>query len=239
MVALAHMGRCLGDLLLSRTCLVCGRQLGSREEHLCIYCAADIPFTYDWLRVHNPTADRFNATVTLRHPDTFSPYVQAAALMYYSGDYQAIPKALKYQANLPAGQFFARMLGERLAASPAWADVDLVVPVPLHWTRRWQRGYNQAEVIARELAACLGARCAPDMLRRPGRTRTQTRLDAEDRLRNVSSAFQLRRALPARHLLLVDDTLTTGATLCACRDVLLASPTPPAKLSVATLAAVP
>ena len=239
MVAWGHIGRCLGDLLLPRNCLVCGRRLGSREDHLCIHCAADIPFTYDWLRVHNPTSDRFNAIVTLKHPDTYTPYVQAAALMYYSGDYQAIPKALKYHANLAAGRDFARMLGKRLAESPAWADVDLVVPVPLHWTRRWKRGYNQAEVIARELAACLGARCAPDLLRRSGRTRTQTHLDAEGRLRNVSSAFRLCRSLPARHLLLVDDTLTTGATLCACRDVLLSSPTPPAKLSVAALAAVP
>lgn len=239
MAALGHMGRCLADLLLPRACLVCGRPLGSREEHLCLYCAADLPFTYDWLRVHNGTARRFNATVTLRHPDVFTPYVQAAALLYYSGEYQAIPKALKYHANLAAGRYFARMLGERLAARPEWADVDLVVPVPLHWMRRWQRGYNQAEVLARELAACLGARCAPGMLSRSGRTRTQTRLDAEGRLRNVSGAFRLRQALPARHLLLVDDTLTTGATLCACRDVVLNGPCPPQKLSVATLAAVP
>ena len=237
MAALGHMGRCLADLLLPRACLVCGRPLGSREEHLCLYCAADLPFTYDWLRVHNGTARRFNATVTLRHPDVFTPYVQAAALLYYSGEYQAIPKALKYHANLPAGRYFARMLGERLAARPEWADVDLVVPC--RSTGRAAGSAVTTRPSSSERAACLGARCAPGMQSRSGRTRTQTRLDAEGRLRNVSGAFRLRQALPARHLLLVDDTLTTGATLCACRDVVLNGPCPPQKLSVATLAAVP
>lgn len=239
MDAVGNIVRCLGDVLLPRECLVCGRRLGSHEDHLCIHCAADIPFTHDWEQLHNRTADRLNATLTLLHPDVCTPYIQAAALMYYSGDYELIPKALKYRANLAAGRYFARMLGQRLAGSPDWADVDLVVPVPLHWMRRWQRGYNQAEVIARELAACLGAPCAPRLLERRSRTRTQTRLDAAQRLQNVSSAFLLKGNPAARHLLLVDDTLTTGATLCACRDAILSAPTPPQKLSVATLAAVP
>ena len=183
------------------------------------------------------------------------PYAFAAALFFYNADsgYRRIPWHLKYEGGLAAGRFFARMLGVRLAASPQFADVDVVIPVPLHWTRRWQRGYNQAEVIARELADVLGAELRTDILRRSRRTRSQVRLPLAAKSANVRGAFSLRRSagilrempegsaqntsiLRARHILLVDDTFTTGSTLNACRAVLRQAFPPPTRISVATLA---
>ncbi len=181
------------------------------------------------------------------------PYAFAAALFFYNADsdYRHIPWHLKYEGGLAAGRFFSRMLGARLAASTQFSDVDVVIPVPLHWTRRWRRGYNQAEVIARGVAEGLGSGgdsgsslglplpVVTDLLRRARYTRTQTRLDAEGKRRNVAGAFVLRPGAVARlqkagirHLLIVDDVMTTGATLSEAIRPLL----PHFRVSVATIA---
>ena len=180
------------------------------------------------------------------------PYARAAALLFYSGDspYSRIPQALKYKGDIAAGRFFAGMLGRLMAEQPHWQDVDAVIPVPLHWRRKHARGYNQAEVIAAELAKALGARLYPHALRRMRRTRSQTSLSAADRLKNVSGVFELssvrkigrdessNKLIVARHVVLVDDTFTTGATLAACRQVLREALGQDVLISVATLAAV-
>ena len=155
----------------------------------------------------------------------YEPYSYAAALFFYDrhANYRRITQALKYNGNLGVGRFFGDMLGERLSGSPMFADVDLVVPVPLHPLRRWRRGYNQAEIIARAIAARLGAPCDPSVLVRRRYTRTQTRLSVEEKAANVRTAFSVpdpSRLLGFHHILLIDDVYTTGATLNACRRTL-------------------
>ena len=273
---LFNQARALADLFMPRTCLVCGRTLGLRERHLCLSCAADVPYTRHWLQTHNPLADRFNAVLERNRGTEPMDYAYAAALLYYKGAYREIPRALKYHADLAAGRHFGTLLGRRLASAPHFQDIDLIIPVPLHWTRRWSRGYNQAEILAQAVAdafssastsvSILGSRenpvgqdpivplslskpaCRPDLLIRARRTRTQTRLTVEQKARNVASAFQVperflhsqespRSVLAsARHILLIDDTFTTGATLYACYAAL--RPYTSARISIATLAAV-
>lgn len=210
----------LTDLLMPRQCLVCGRTLGAAERHLCIWCAADLPLTYNWERTHHPMADAFNATLERLRPDGENlPYAYACSLLLYHREnpYKQIPQAVKYRYNLPAGRFFGDFLGSLMASQAHFADIDTVIPVPLHWLRRYQRGYNQAEVIAGALAGALGASLRTDILIRKRSTRTQTKLDADARLNNVQGVFRVRKALPeAHHIVLVDDTFTTGATLAAC-----------------------
>ena len=235
------MFRELTDLLMPRECLVCGRKLGSQERHLCIWCAADLPLTYTWERAHNPMADEFNAVLERHRADgERMEYAHAAALLLYHHEnpYKRIPQALKYGYQLRAGRCFSALLGGYLAGSVAFSGVDTVIPVPLHSWRRWRRGYNQAEVIARELARSLGAELHPRALVRARRTRSQTSLDAEARLRNVRGAFRLRRPFPAQYVLLVDDTFTTGATLAACYEAVRAGLGPSVRISIATLSLV-
>ena len=227
------------DIVLPRVCVVCGRPLMPSERHLCLSCLCDLPETRYAALGHNPMADKFNAKVQV---DKYEPYAYAAALYHYRGDagYKRISQALKYHRDFGTGRWAARLLGARLAASPLYADVDLVVPVPLHWTRHWQRGYNQAAVIAREVGRLLGAPCAARLLRRERRTRSQTHLSGEAKARNVSGAFSLRdgRKPVARHILLIDDVFTTGATLAACHAALRRAYGPHIRISVATLGAV-
>ena len=186
------MAAALGDLFMPRKCLVCGRTLGVEERYLCLSCAADLPLTHFWDRTHNPMADRLNACLQDREG---MPYAYAAALFFYDEDvpYKMIPRTLKYEYGIREGRYFAAMLGRYLAASEAFADVDCVVPVPLHWLRRLKRGYNQAAVIARAVAKEMGVPCREDVLRRARRTATQTRLGGEDRARNVAGAFRVGR----------------------------------------------
>ena len=347
----------LVDLFMPRACLACGRRLGIRERHLCLSCAADVPYTRFWLSPHNPLADRFNAVLERHRGTEPMDYAYAAALIYYKGAYRSIPRALKYQGDLAAGRHFGALLGRRLVTAPHFADIDLVIPVPLHWTRRRSRGYNQAEVLARAIVDAFRATLPPvapssvtpspvaaapvptapvptapaattsssgptdrwpvgaghddgpvvrtDLLVRVRRTRTQTRVSVDQKAQNVASAFQVPdrfslwarliarflRLLPnlparwpirvghdedgpsrldgfhpsgldgpphsglngsrhsgfdpespasvlasARHILLVDDTFTTGATLYACYTAL--RPFTTARISIATLAAV-
>lgn len=228
------------DIVLPRTCIACGRRLLVEERHLCLFCMADLPLTHFWQLTHNPMADRFNAVIQEHIPD-YAPhelYAYAAALFFYHSEagYRQIPYRLKYHGDIPAGRHFSRLLGERLAEAEHFRDVDLVIPVPLHWTRKWKRGYNQAEVIASEISMSLHVRMECGILRRVRRTQTQTVLSVEEKARNVSGAFEAFQVDgDVRHILLVDDVFTTGSTLMACFTALRSVFPPSVRISVATL----
>lgn len=251
-----------GELFLPRECLVCGRRLVDGERFLCVWCEAGLPLTGFWNMSHNPMADRYNARIeelecgaaetVASHSgeegsgmgedgvrlQTLQRYEWATALFYYSdtNGYGRLTQSLKYHGDLQSGRFFARMLGERLAAQTRHSDVAAVLPVPLHWTRRWRRGYNQAEVIAGCVAGAMGAPMRADILRRVRRTETQTKMSVGDKVQNVSGAFEATPCdMIGCHVLVVDDVFTTGATLCACHSALRIAGFS-GRISVATLA---
>lgn len=142
-------------------------------------------------------ADRLNALIQRDldaedfAPGKTVPYSLAAALFFFRPEsgYRHICHQLKYHRNFSVGRAYADMLAQRLAGSDLFKDVDVVVPVPLHPLRRFRRGYNQAEIIAETASGKLGAKMYPGMLRRRRYTGTQTRLDVEHKVRNVSKAF--------------------------------------------------
>lgn len=231
------------DLILPRHCAVCGRPLLVHEKHLCIFCLSDIPFTYTWNMPHNPMSDRFNEHICIPEAEAGEkePYCHAAALFFFNSEaeYRHIPYRIKYHGDVALARFFGQMLGRRLAASETFRDVDMLIPVPLHWRRKWERGYNQAEAIARGIADANGAAIRTDILKRAKRTTTQTRLSVEEKKLNVSGAFTAVRDIPGNvsHILIVDDVFTTGATLHSCYAALHAA-CREKKISVATLALV-
>ena len=191
-------------------------------------------------------ADRFNEIIQKTIDTGISPhepYAYAAALFNYSseGACRLIPYQIKYHGNTEAGIYFGRMLGMKLAGSDYLKDVDMIIPVPLHWTREWKRGYNQAAMIAEGVAGMMGVPVRTDLMVRKRRTKTQTILDVESKARNVAGAFEFRKdRLPEnsstiRHILLIDDVFTTGSTLHACFVALRSVFPPSVRISVATL----
>lgn len=232
----------LADLVLPRVCVVCGRGLLPCEKHICLSCLADLPETHFASMGHNPMADKFNARIA---GDTHEPYAYAAALFHYSPDspYSHITRELKYNRNFSEGKHFARMLGKRLAESSLFADISLITPVPLHWTRKWTRGYNQAEIIARELGKALDVPCRTDLLQRCRRTRSQTGISGEAKADNVAGAFMATKKAASvlaeagsAHILLADDVFTSGSTAGECFRALRAVSGPDVRISVASLA---
>lgn len=235
------------DIFLPRVCITCGRKLFLDESFLCLHCLADIPMTHFWERSHNPMGDRFNGLISQSDRQAGERYAYACALFFFENEspYRHIPYNIKYGGRTDVGRYFGQMLGRRMAASGFFGDVDCIVPVPLHWRRKWKRGYNQAEVIARGVAAELGVPVRTDLLRRTRHTDSQTRLEVEEKKANVNGAF--KAVLPAsgtspaqssvlRHILLVDDVFTTGSTLFACFTALREVFPPSVRISVATLA---
>lgn len=235
------LAEALSDIILPRVCVVCGQELSYHERHICTSCLADLPLTHFWEYSHNRMADSFNERISGHIPDGLQEeYAYAAALFLYNSEseYKGIAWDLKYRASLGEGRYFAGMLGRKLSESEFFSDVDVVIPVPLHWRRKLSRGYNQSEVIARAVASELGAECLTDVLRRRRYTKSQTRMGMNKKASNVMDAFECMRPVSAGHILLVDDTFTTGSTLSACHKALRQMVKPSVRISVATLACV-
>lgn len=207
----------LFDFVFPRYCTVCGKRLLSGEEDLCLACRADIPYTYLW-----------------KEP---SPWV--LSLFYYNdvSPYRKLALSVKYMGNSGLGVRLGRLLGIRAAGSPSLRDgIDAVAPVPLHWSRKWKRGYNQSEKIAEGFVEGYGSTGAgtplllPRLLQRNRRTASQTGIDAGLKSKNVEGAFspgaesvvlgRLLEEKEAVRVLIIDDTCTSGATLLACAGAL-------------------
>lgn len=236
----------LSDLVLPRICVVCSRELLLQEKHICLNCLADLPQTHFFNSKRNPMADKFNSKIIV---EQYEPYSYATALFHYSpsADYSRISMALKYYRNFGVGKYFAHLLSEKLRKAPQYCDVDLIVPVPLHWTRKWSRGYNQAEIIAKEVAKSLSVALCSELLVRIKRTKTQTLLSGDSKTQNLEGAFKISKKCrqelhlkdskfaKLKHILLIDDIFTSGATINECRKALREHFPPPVLISAATL----
>ena len=245
----ALLFRSLADLILPRTCIVCGEKLRLHEKHLCSHCSSDMPLTRFWQLKHNRMADKFNEAIQQQlekqwdmEGTTDGPherYAYAAALFFFDddADYKKIPYDIKYEGNTSAGRYFGRQFGQELASAELFSDIDAVIPVPLHWFRRWKRGYNQAEAIASGISAALGTPLRTDILKRHKYTKTQIRLNIKEKASNVAGSFSVKPGSydGIRHILLVDDVFTTGSTLHACFTALRKVFPPSVRISVVTL----
>ena len=166
------------------------------------------------------------------------PIVAAASLLQFrKGNItQSIVHQIKYHGNTQLAHQFGLILGEELKNSNRFDDIDIVIPVPLHWWRKMRRGYNQSQLIASEVASILHCQLSDNNLYRRRHTPSQTHKNFQQRIDNMASAFGIRHPelFEGKHLLIIDDVLTTGATTEACYHAL--QPIPNIRISIATLA---
>jgi len=206
-------------LLWPGRCLACGGD-GGEAIDLCASCLAGLP----WLdpacpRCALPLPGSSGAVACgacLARPPPLDA-VHAACL--YANPLDRLLPRFKFHHDLAAGHLLAQLMAERCAALPR---PDALVPIPLHRARLRQRGYNQALELARPLGRMLGIPVQAGLLMRSRATAPQSRLDADARAANLRDAFEVPLQMPVpRHVALVDDVMTTGATLHAAADALL------------------
>jgi len=202
-------------LFFPSNCLVCGKRLPSPREILCFKCEYLMPKTGYGERADNPVSRIFWGRV---------PVVSATSLFRFEkgSAYQTLLHDLKYRGNWRAGLYLGRLLGQELIQS-SFSRCDLLVPVPLHPGRLRQRGYNQSEIIARGCSEITGIPVATRLIIRRGRHRSQTSMGRHERFENVIEEFSLdSRPMDINGLkvLIIDDVITTGATLEACSRIL-------------------
>ncbi len=212
-----------------RLCVGCGDALRQHEQHLCLHCLLHLPETQTYREKDNPLALIFAGRVRVEN---------VASYLYYKkgNSVQHILHALKYKGEKELGSFLGRRFGEQLAGEPRFGDVDYIVPIPLHPKKERKRGYNQSEWIARGLSEGMGKPYRTDVLSRVHYTETQTRKARFSRWENVKTVFSAGapEQIEGRHLLVCDDVLTTGATMEAAVQQLLA--VEGVRVSVVTLA---
>ena len=204
------------DFISPRACRICGKRLSTAEQEICTVCNRHLPRTrYAETPYDNDMARRFWGRF---HAE------RAAALFFYEthNSPSKLIYDLKYHGKEELGEWLGRVTAEEFAANGFFEGIDMIVPVPITWRRKWHRGYNQSLAIARGVEELTGLPVSAKALERTHFNRSQTQLSVSERMENVAGAFRLWRkdGIVGRHILLVDDIVTTGATASECGKLL-------------------
>ncbi|PLW94183.1 MAG: hypothetical protein C0592_03670 [Marinilabiliales bacterium] len=204
------------NLFFPDLCAGCGQNLVRGEKCICFSCQMKLAYTDYHKNEENPVSRLFYGRCSIE---------QATAMCFYErgSTIQNLVHQLKYRSRRDVGLFLGRELGKTLKENPLYENLDFIIPVPLHKKKEKIRGYNQAEVIVEGLFETLNLPVATDVLYRAEFTETQTKKKRWDRYENVKNMFAIRNPekIKGKHLLLIDDVITTGATIEACAKHLL------------------
>ena len=222
----------LDSFLVPALCFGCNAHLYRGERILCAFCRNELPLADTNFDEENPADRLFYAQPAV---------VKAAALLYFEpgGATQRLIHHLKYRGQEVIGDWLGRWYGRVLQSDQGLQEIDWVLPVPLHARKKRRRGYNQCDLFGRRIADSLGARYSGRMLLRRRYRSTQTSKGRWMRQESIRGAFFVPRPglLEGAKILLVDDVITTGATLEACCEAL--SAVPGIQIYIAAMALVP
>jgi ComF family protein len=202
-------------LIYPRNCVACGNSLFKHEDQVCNYCFTNLPKTH-FNKLHkNPVEELFYGRIQL-------VFATSYYLFHKKGHVQFLLHAIKYKGNKQLATLLGNWFGNYLRDEEKLKQVDLLLPVPLHEKKLKQRGYNQSEEFAIGLSQKLDVETNTSLLIRKAFTNTQTKKSKYERWENVEHMFEVTDigALKNKHVVLIDDVITTGATIEACCDVL-------------------
>ncbi len=204
------------ELFYPPVCQVCSRLLVTGEHLICSHCYYEIPRTYFHRQKDNALEQVFWGRVRVE---------KAAAFFYYThgSRYRKLIHQLKYSGNIDIGVLLGKYFAGDLEHDHWFDDIDLLIPVPLHKKRLRKRGYNQSEIICRGISEISKKPVNTTAFIRSAASETQTKKSRFDRWTNVETLFAVQQSgeIENKHILLIDDVITTGATLEACLQVLL------------------
>lgn len=216
-------------LFFPDVCTNCDKQLGNKEEIICTLCRHDFPYTNFSNRKENILEKKFYGRILLE---------AGTALFYFhkQGKVQHLIHQLKYHNKEEIGSLFGSWLAEDLLESKRFETIDYIVPVPLHPKKKRKRGYNQLTKFSEEISKKINTKIVDNKLIKIENTQTQTKKGLIERWKNVDELFQLKDTsfFENKHVLLIDDVITTGATIETCANELLK--TKNIKISVAVMA---
>jgi len=215
-------------LAFPHICEGCGTDVLTTDHFLCIQCVSKLPDTHFENHAHNPVEKIFWGRL---------PITAAAAKYYFTKEslLQHLLHQLKYKGHQRLGLYLGRKLGSMLVNNPRFEDVEALIPLPLFPQKEHRRGYNQAMVLCKGISEVWQRPIIHDAVGRIMDTESQTKKNRVERWQNMEDRFQLKdpSALANKHVLLVDDVVTTGATLEACGRAILEGTN--TRLSIATL----
>jgi ComF family protein len=206
-------------LFYPHMCTGCGSDLINKNNQLCINCIDELPHTNFALHEDNPIEKIFTGRIKIK---------AAHSEFYFSKGQlvQHLVHLLKYKNNKEIGYYLGEIMGNSLLGSGRFSTIDYLIPLPLYADKEFKRGYNQAEVICQGINHSTQIPIMPGNVVRQRLTETQTRKHRAERWQNVDGSFIIKNpgTLRGKNVLLVDDVITTGATLEACGQVILQVP---------------
>ena len=203
-------------LFFPSNCLVCGKRLPDPSAVLCFECEYKLPKTGYGDQHDNPVSKIFWGRVNVISGTSLFRFEKGSV-------YQALLHDLKYRGNRQIGFYLGRLLGQELKHTD-FSDCDIMTPVPIHRKKLKKRGYNQSELIALGASEITGVPLSTTLIERKVKGKSQTTMNRQERFENISTAFFLCDRpddLSNKKILIIDDVLTTGATLEACSQVLI------------------
>lgn len=216
-------------LFFPRNCCTCGAPLSKNETYFCLNCLIDLPYTHFENKENNPAIQRMWGRF---------PFHNGTSIFHFSkqSNIQTLLHQIKYGGDPDLVEFMGKKMGETLANTAFATLPDLLIPVPIHPKKEQKRGYNQSDLLCKGMSEINKIDYRTDLLVRKSLSESQTKKNRTERWENVETEFEQNKniTIKNKHILLVDDVMTTGATLEACAIAL--NQIPDIKISFATLA---